>query len=71
MMIITKTFSGNYNLRAKNVPAEELLSELVRALDMVCKDKARTQGQRDEIFVHVIKLLQLASRDASLLPDTK
>ena len=70
-MIITKTISGNYNLRAKNVPTEELLPELVRALDMVCKDKSRTQGQRDEIFGRVIRLLQLASQDASLLPDTK
>lgn len=70
MMIITRSFSGDYNLRAKNVPAEELIPELVRALDMVCKDKARTQKQRDEIFGHVIKLMQLCSKDASLLPDT-
>ena len=68
-MIITRSFSGNYNLRAKNVPAEELIPELVRALDMVCKDKARTQEQRDEIFGHVIKLMQLCSKEASLLPD--
>ena len=70
-MIITRNYKGNYNLRAKDVDGRELLQELVRALDMVSKDIAVDQRQRDEVFGHVIKLLQLSSQVPYLIPDSE
>ena len=68
-MIITNKLNGRYYMSEKNATADELLTTLVRALDMVIKDIARRKDiDQKELAERVISVLEASGKSDSLLP---
>ena len=68
-MIITNRLNGRYYMSEKNVTAEELLTTLVRALDLVIKDLSKRNGvDQKELAERVISVLRVAAGCDALLP---
>ena len=68
-MIITNKLNGRYYMSEKNATADELITTLVRALDMVIKDIARRKDiDQKELTERVISVLEASGKSDSLLP---
>lgn len=68
-MIITNKLNGRYYMSEKNATADELITTLVRALDLVIKDISKRNGiDQKELAERVISVLEASSKSDSLLP---
>lgn len=68
-MIITNKLNGRYYMSEKNATADELITTLVRALDLVIKDISKRNGiDQKELAERVISVLKASSKSDSLLP---